>query len=196
MDSLRLSGVHGMTEGWVCAVCGASNAPMLMQCPCSNVVARGAANGPVAIANPPVAIASVTLEQGVGSKALDLSSKPSPKKRFTYQDPDFVEFWNNYPRKVGKEGAAKAWQRCINDGIDASHIIAAAQQYAMDATRDPTKTKYPQGWLNDGRFMDYDEPAEVSHPVAAVRDIDFEDEQAKRWAEEDAAIKALEALDG
>jgi hypothetical protein len=39
-------------------------------------------------------------------------------------------------------------------GADPNVIIKAAERYRDDLTRDPEKTKYPQGWLNDERYAD------------------------------------------
>jgi len=97
---------------------------------------------------------------------------------------------------VGKEAAARAYQRIIEDGFaTAEEILAATDRYSSDPTRDPTKTKYPQGWLNDGRWMD--EEAEVSHPAASVESTDpawvvgTSEYEARVQAEEDAAIAEM-----
>lgn len=96
--------------------------------------------------------------------ALGSSSKPSPRNRFQYNDPNFNEFWTTYPRKVGKEAAAQTWKRLIGAGVEPQILIAAAQLAAQAWASNGTELRfipYPQKWLNEGRFLD-----EVSAPPA------------------------------
>lgn len=69
-------------------------------------------------------------------------------------DPDFVRFWDVYPQKSAKPAAFKAWGEAIKRGADPETVIKAAQRYRDDPRRNPDKTKYPQGWLNDERYKD------------------------------------------
>lgn len=72
-------------------------------------------------------------------------------------DPDFVKFWEAYPRKVGKGEARKVWARIIKSGVDPSLIIAGAQRYRDDTLRrrkDLSYTKHPGPWLNAERWTD------------------------------------------
>ena len=62
-----------------------------------------------------------------------------------------------FPVKSGKPAAFKAWLGARARGADPERIIAAAKAYRDDPQRNPEKTKYPQGWLNDERYLD--EPA-------------------------------------
>jgi hypothetical protein len=73
-------------------------------------------------------------------------------------------------------------------GVDASAVISGAKRYRLDPQRDPAKTKYAEGWLHDGRWQDYDETEEVSHPLAAVGRDTFEEQRAARIADEERAI--------
>lgn len=68
--------------------------------------------------------------------------------------PDFQRFWNVYPEKSGKGAALKAWLNAVKRGRDPEAIITAAERYRSDPRRNPEKTKHPQGWLNDERFLD------------------------------------------
>jgi hypothetical protein len=71
----------------------------------------------------------------------------------------FDDFWAVFPMKKGKDAARKAWVKAIKRA-DPFEIIAGAQAYATDPNRDPQFTKYPQGWLNDGRWEDQTERIE------------------------------------
>jgi hypothetical protein len=85
---------------------------------------------------------------------------PSPprgkaRKRYDYDtDEDFQRFWAAYPAKAGKAAAFPAWQSAIARGANPEMVIAAAERYRDDPRRNPDKTKYPQGWLNDERYLD------------------------------------------
>jgi hypothetical protein len=154
-----------------------------MQCPCSSTTAAHGANHRSNGTAPPQ---HVIVPEGLGSKAV----KPSAKKRFQYNDLDFVAFWEVYPKKRGKEDAWAAWCRVIASGVEAQQVIAAASRYAAAPDRDPAKTKYPQGWLSGGRWLD--EPDAVSHPAAAVDpDFDFDAQRMALIAEEDRSVAAL-----
>jgi rubredoxin len=68
----------------------------------------------------------------------------------------FEEFWAAYPRKVGKEGARKVFER-VTRTVDPALVVAGAARYATDATRrgsDPKFTAHPSTWLNAGRWDD------------------------------------------
>ena len=68
----------------------------------------------------------------------------------------FDEFWKVYPGKHGKPAAKKAWVKALKRS-SADQIIAAARVYAGQvAGNDPKYTKWPQGWLNEERFLDDD----------------------------------------
>ena len=69
-------------------------------------------------------------------------------------DLDFIRFWEVFPQKSGKPAAFKAWLAALARGADPEHVIAAAMAYRDDPRRNPDKTKYPQGWLNDERYND------------------------------------------
>jgi hypothetical protein len=66
----------------------------------------------------------------------------------------FDAFWQAYPRKVGKQAARRAWDAALRRGADPAVIVAGAQRYAADPNRADEFTKYPQGWLRDGRWED------------------------------------------
>lgn len=70
----------------------------------------------------------------------------------------FDEFWELYPRKVGKTAARKAWVKA-QQTADADTIINAARNYANDPNREPAYTAHPTTWLNEGRWDDEPLPA-------------------------------------
>jgi hypothetical protein len=70
----------------------------------------------------------------------------------------FDEFWNEYPRKVGKTAARKAFDKA-QQSADADSIIEAVRKYASDPNREPSYTAHPTTWLNEGRWDDEPLPA-------------------------------------
>ena len=105
----------------------------------------------------------VAPEQGAGSREQGAGSPPNPpgggkrvgRQSYDYDsDPVFGHFWSVFPKKKGKPAAYAAWEKAMARGADPNVIIKAAERYRDDLTRDPEKTKYPQGWLNDERYAD------------------------------------------
>jgi hypothetical protein len=93
---------------------------------------------------------------GLGS---NLFGEPEKPKKITQAEIDaaFAEFWRAYPRRVGKQDAAKAFAAIAKKGVDLGHVVAAAGRYS-DATKaartEPHFVKHPGGWLRDGRYDD------------------------------------------
>lgn len=65
------------------------------------------------------------------------------------EDPDFVRFWEIYPRIKNKGQARTAWKKALKTGVDPEIIIEGAKHYANERSgQDPTFTAYPGSWLN------------------------------------------------
>ena len=76
------------------------------------------------------------------------TKKPDPLARFD-------DFWRVYPLKRGKPAAQKAFAKAVTGGADPQAIIDGAIVYALECrTKEARYIKYPQGWLNDGRWGD------------------------------------------
>jgi hypothetical protein len=95
-------------------------------------------------------------DQGSGNPPTPpAGGKPAGRQNYDYDsDPVFGHFWAVFPKKKGKPAAYAAWQKAIARGADVNEIIKAAETYRDDPDRNPDKTKYPQGWLNDERYDD------------------------------------------
>lgn len=80
--------------------------------------------------------------------------KPEPG---TDDDPDWLRFWDAYPRKASKQGARGKWAKAIRAGVNPEAIIAGAVRYADEMRRKRTpkdKIKHPDGWLLGKRWED------------------------------------------
>jgi hypothetical protein len=68
-------------------------------------------------------------------------------------DPRFVEFWNVYPRHVGKPDALRALGKALKRA-DLPTIVAGARRYAADPNREEQFTPHPATWLNREGWAD------------------------------------------
>jgi hypothetical protein len=59
----------------------------------------------------------------------------------------FDEFWKEYPRKLDKGKALKAFRSALKRA-SFEDILAGVIRYKHDPNRDPEFTKYPATWLN------------------------------------------------
>lgn len=96
------------------------------------------------------------------------NGKRSRRQAYDYaSDLQFLRFWDAFPVKSGKPAAFKAWLAALARGADPELIIARAVAYRDDPNRNPDKTKYPQGWLNDERYLD-------ESPTGAKRERNYD----------------------
>lgn len=87
-------------------------------------------------------------------------SNPLKKK----WEESFVAFWDAYPKKKGKQAALKAWMKLLTSQKIKTHdeanqladqIMEGVETYSQATkTEDQKFIKHPQGWLNDGRWLD------------------------------------------
>ena len=72
-----------------------------------------------------------------------------------------TRFYAAYPKHVGPENSARAFEKRLKQGVDPEHIISAAIRFAEANTKAGTEKKYipaPAVWLNGGRYDDQDLP--------------------------------------
>jgi len=84
--------------------------------------------------------------------SLTLSSPPPRNKSIKPNvDERFEVFWKAYPRKVGKAGARRAWEKAMR--VTTPEVIGAALG-AAKWSEDPKFIPHPETWLNQGRWDD------------------------------------------
>ncbi len=73
----------------------------------------------------------------------------------------FEAFWKNYPRKVAKPAALKAWPVAVKlAGGDLKRIVQGVWRYAKDPNLPEQQfIPHPSKWLRDGRWDDEPLPA-------------------------------------
>ena len=88
------------------------------------------------------------------------SSLSSLKSSLSSLDSEFEQFWNCYPRKVGKKAASKAFRNAfqnaqdrprIDDLLAAIHRAKGSPQWAKDGGQ---FIPHPATWLNRGQWAD------------------------------------------
>ena len=84
---------------------------------------------------------------------------PIAPKGANAQNAHFSEFWKAYPRRVGKDRAAKAWSKAVKRiGGDKSEAIArileAATAFAQSPVGKGEFCPHPSSWLNAGQYDD------------------------------------------
>jgi hypothetical protein len=83
--------------------------------------------------------------------------------RSTEVDPMFLRFWENYPRKVGKKQALKAWNRYAKR--NQPKILDGLTAWNQHWRHEKTETQYiphPTTWLRQERWED--------HPLTTARE--------------------------
>jgi hypothetical protein len=100
-------------------------------------------------------------KDGKGWEGKKTSSKPSAST-------EFDSFWKNYPKKVGKEAARKAFAKALKI-TDVNRIMVGLEALRIEvAGKDPKFTPHPSTWLNEGRWDD--EPVASSPRVPSLWD--------------------------
>jgi hypothetical protein len=90
-----------------------------------------------------------------------------PRAQRADPNPDgFFDFWDAYPRKIGKRAALKAYASALNRGAEPAELLSAVRRFAaVAASSDPKFIPHATTWLNQGRYDD--EPAS-SAPARAT----------------------------
>ena len=105
---------------------------------------------------------------------------------------EFEQFWAVYPKHSGKKKAKEAFKKALKK-TTADIIIAKAKEYADEVKKKWTEDKYikwAQGWLNDERYLDWEQPKKLYNINSITEDMLTRDWKAK-WA----SIKWIENLD-
>jgi hypothetical protein len=102
-------------------------------------------------------------------------------------------FWKEYPIKVGKQAARRAWEKAIKT-TPTAHIILGAKRYANDPNRHPSYTAHASTWLNAGRWSDDPLPPREATPEEK-RKAELEASRQKAEAERINAQKYFDDLE-
>ena len=106
---------------------------------------------------------------------------PRPKKRAHYvmveeNDPQWLRFWNAYPKRVSKKEARKAWAK-VNPTPETVDRMVAALKWQVPLHRWDTEkyqfAPYPASWLNDNRWED-DPPPQATRVMSDAAALVFQ----------------------
>lgn len=75
---------------------------------------------------------------------------------------EFDTFWAQYPRKVGKQAAIKAYTKALK--LTTPDVVIAGVERLKREAREPQFIPHPATWLNEGRWDD--EPAQPSQTLS------------------------------
>ena len=149
-------------------------------------------------ANDSGALAPGTGEQGnrgTGEQTLSITADAATE--IDHAERDFEDFWEHYPRKVGKGQARKAWKAAAKKA-DPDEIIRAAEDFAAANTHtEPRFIAHPATWLNGERWDDVeatpatkrgaDEPFTPFSPPPCPPDIADDPARYAAWMDEQRA---------
>ena len=78
----------------------------------------------------------------------------------------FKDFWEAYPRKVGKPATLKAWRAAHLGAADLVSVLAAIARHRLtEQWRQSQFIPYPATWLNQRRWEDEPEPPDDPYPL-------------------------------
>ena len=84
----------------------------------------------------------------------------------------FTEFWEAYPKKIGKGEAYKKYKARRNDGYSDEELLSAAKNYAFQVKKQKTDKQYikhPKTFLSDALpFLDFISKKEEQHQIETV----------------------------
>jgi hypothetical protein len=89
--------------------------------------------------------------------------------------PEFDQFWEKYPKKVGKQNAIKAWRKINPDPELVTVVMESIEQQKTTEQWQSANGKYiphPATWLNQRRWEDEiaeDQGSHVSTPTNGLR---------------------------
>jgi hypothetical protein len=87
---------------------------------------------------------------------LEQTKRKNSKKSSSSVDDGFNQFWQLYPRKVGKDGAHTAFKRAIKK-TSLETILAGLHLYNLTRPKETHYIAHPTTWLNQGRWADEQE---------------------------------------
>lgn len=107
-----------------------------------------------------------------GEEESDASASSAPEEpKYT---PAFSQFWDAYPRKIGKGEAYKKYKARRNDGYSDAELITAAKNYALQVKKAKTEKQYikhPKTFLSDTLpFVDFLPKKAEQQPVESTPD--------------------------
>jgi hypothetical protein len=132
--------------------------------------------------------------------AARVTSVPKPKKARPAipqaQPRGFSEWWDAYPRKVGKKQAERSYKAALKSGASPEELLEALEAHKQNwrlANTEVRYIKHPATWLNSGSWTDeLDTEAPVNDPEAERRRLSTNPKTGKTWSEDDFGYACLD----
>ena len=107
----------------------------------------------------------------------------------------FLTFWTVYPKKVGKDAAARAFSKAMAriDDAEPLAVILAGVERALPGWDEPRFIPHPSTWLNEGRWEDEAPPP--AKPRSERPANDRPDRFAAKQSNYDAAFAGADWAD-
>jgi hypothetical protein len=103
-----------------------------------------------------------------GGRSVQISTVDKAKGRDMSLAQDFVEFWQAYPRRIGKLAAQKAYEKARKSGVTQQQLLDGIAAYVAHKPA-YADWAHARTWLSQGRWEDeYDVP--VSKPSKPAYD--------------------------
>jgi hypothetical protein len=113
--------------------------------------------GTIATADTSVAETLVE-EKGISSLPIDITPLKKPSHKATEKPSDgFDNWWKQYPKKVGKLDAQKAYRAAIKQGATPQDLLDGLQRHNVNWKANNAELQYipyPASWLRKGRWED------------------------------------------
>lgn len=119
-----------------------------------------------------------TISSPDNNSSKNTPSSPKVKKLITYTNEGFITFWDNYPRKVDKAKAYKAYLILLASGYTEIQLNTACKNYATECrvSRKAEKyIKYPSSFLEVEYLGKYLNPTTSSNSTTATATLSFEE---------------------
>lgn len=131
-------------------------------------------------------LASVPNGSGMDANSYkDTDGKPTDGKPVGKPLGDFDAFWDEVPRKVGKEAARKAYAKALTKAPH-DEIMAGIRRYAHERRgQDDQYTAHPATWLNAGRWSDA--PAKTQRTFHDAMEAAFNEFELRNTRGDDSA---------
>jgi hypothetical protein len=130
--------------------------------------------------------------EGTNPRALGTNPRVQPAPWM----PSFEQFWEIFPRRVGKGTAKKAFKHAA-ERASFAEILDGARRYAKESVgRETQYIKHPSTWLNADCWLDEPDRKPQSNIVGFRKELAPEPPRKPRTAEEQAEIDAQIKLKG
>lgn len=124
-------------------------------------------------------VPEVEVEEEIEQKTTtELPSSAKPMARSRYPS-EFLAFWKEYPRKVGKDKALGAWKSAIKRSDQATVMAGLRRMLADPNLPDEGFIPHPTTWLNRGGWDDA--PFPPRNPTQTPKQSTSEVRAAQAW---------------